>query len=54
MVISRIGQKLDGIIAQHRWAISAQVPFSASANNNLPLIWGSQDAVLCGQIFVPQ
>src|SRR5271165_6303932 len=37
-----------------RWAISANVAFSASDNNNLPLIWALRMRVLCGQIFVPQ
>jgi len=37
-----------------RWAISAKVALSASDNSNLPLILGSQDAVLCGQVFVRQ
>ena len=38
----------------NRWAISANVAFSASDNNNLPLIWALGNPVFCGQIFVPQ
>jgi hypothetical protein len=37
-----------------RWAISDNVAFSASDNNNPAFDLDSQDPVLCNQIFVPQ